>query len=206
MMKLLNDKQQSDPVFKKIVSDTAKLTSSRPEILEKRTYQLKKWRDNNPELFKNICIYSMLNSWQSKPEKKLFEFVKLLDGFDFKKNQRIKSKLFVSSTKEKQIDIADKSKRIYIEFDGIFHFKDIFKKNVLLDINIKDKLLDEHIFNHNWTLIRVSYDQFIYKTKIINKIKIDSSYFKQECLDEIIRLLQNNIPGVYKIGAAYGKY
>ena len=88
-------------------------------------------------------------------------------------------------------------------YDGKIHFLPLFNEIILQKNQIKDNEVDAHIKNHNWTLIRVSYDQFVYSTKIINKVKHDASYFKQECLDEIVRILNSNVPGIYKIGSTY---
>jgi very-short-patch-repair endonuclease len=201
--KLMSKINQSDFMRKKS-SETAKKTSSRSEIIKIRSEQLNSWRKNNPQDFYNKCIHKMINSWHSKPETKLFEFISNINGFNFKRNQRVKSELFISSTKEKQIDMCDKEKRIYIEFDGILHFLPKFGVDVLESTKNKDKLLDLHIAKHNWILIRVSYDQFIYSTKSLNKAKQDTSYFKQECLNKIIEILNNKVPGIYKIGDVYG--
>ena len=48
MMTVLNSKQQKTKEFKKIVSDTAKATSTRPEIQQQRSIRLKAWRDKDP--------------------------------------------------------------------------------------------------------------------------------------------------------------
>lgn len=206
MMTELNKRQQSDPEFQKLVSETAKITSARPEIQEQRAAKLKKWRDENPEDFHNQCITKMIGSFQSKPEKKLFEFVSMLDGFYFKKNQFINSLLICNKSHNKQMDMGDKEKRIYIEFDGILHFEPRRGTEILEKIQQKDKEIEQHITNHNWTLIRVSYDQFKYSTKMVNKVKQDNSYFKQECLDKIVEILNSNQSGIYKIGEVYGQH
>jgi len=203
--KLMSQINQSDLMRKKS-SVTAKKTSARPEIIKARSQRLAKWRKNHPKDFHDKCVNKMISSWYSKPETKLFEYVSNIDGFLFKRNQRVKSNTFLSQTKEKQIDICDKEKRIYIEFDGCLHFEPKFGNEVLTKNIIRDKLLDQHISNHNWTLIRVSYDQYISRVKQINKVKQDASYFKQECLDKIVEILNNNIPGIYKIGKAYGQH
>jgi hypothetical protein len=197
MMTKLNDRQQSDPSFKELVSKTAQLTSARPEIMEARAKRLKNWRENNSEDFYEKCIKKMITTFQSKPEKKLFEFVSSLDGFNFKRNQFMKSINFSSVSNKRQIDIFDKEKRIYIEYDGHIHFKDIFGIDVLQKNKIKDNEIEHHISNHGWTLIRISYDQYV------DRNKIEKSYFKQGCLDRIVEILNNRVPGIYKIGAAY---
>lgn len=203
LMTELNRKQQSNVGFQKIVSETAKKTSSRKDIQEARSQRLRKWRTDNPLAFYNKCVKKMITTFQSKPEKILYKYVASLDEFCFKRNGFLKSKYFTSKSKRRQVDIYDKNKRIYIEFDGKIHFVPIFNEIVLQSNQIKDNEVDEHIKKHNWTLIRVSYDQFIYSSKMINKVKHDASYFKQECLDEIVRILNSNVPGIYKIGAVY---
>ena len=138
----------------------------------------------------------MISSWQSRPEKLLFEIVSNVSGYCFKRNQTVKSNNFANKSKRKQIDIADKQRRVYIEYDGQLHFKQT-KFNQLDSVKLKDKLLDEHITQHNWTLIRVSCDQFSYRK---------SDYgFKRGCLDRIFQILDNPTPGVHYIGKAYVK-
>lgn len=199
---LMSEINQTD-LMKQKASETAIKTSARPEIIEQRTLQLKEWRKENPEDFYEKCVKPMINSFQSKPELKLFEFISLLDGFSFKRNQFVNSLLINNKSHNKQIDIGDKNKRIYIEFDGVLHFFPKFGEDHLINIKEKDSQLNQHIINHNWTLIRISYDQFVNKTNVVNKVKIDTSFFKKECLDEIIELLNANKHGVYKIGEAY---
>ncbi len=189
--------------MKKKASETAKLTSARPDILEKRSEQLKKWRDDHREDFHNKCTIPMINSFQSKPEKILFNNLSKLENFNFKQNQFIKSKIFTSSSNKRQIDIIDIGNRVYVEFDGMVHFKPIYGEEMLLKTKIREKEVENVILSNNWTLIRVSYDQFVYSTKKINKIKQDASYFKPECLQKIAEILKENKPGVYKIGNAY---
>jgi very-short-patch-repair endonuclease len=193
---------QSD-IMRQKASETAIKTSARPEILSQRTANLKKWRDENPEDFHNQCIKKMIGSFQSKPEKKLFELVSSLDGFVFKRNQFINSLLVSNKSHNKQMDMGDKAKRIYIEFDGILHFEPRRGIQILEQSKARDREIEQHIINHNWTLIRVSYDQFKYSTKMVGKIKTDASYFKQECLDKLVSILHDGKPGIYKIGEAY---
>lgn len=194
----LNEKQQSDPKFQELVRQTAIKTSARKDIQENRTKRLKKWRDEHPDEFNEKCISKMIGSFQSKPEKKLFDFLNSLNVFNFKRNQFVNSLLITNKSHNKQVDIADKDNRIYIEFDGVLHFEPKFGQETLDGVRKRDSELDQHILKHNWLLIRVSYDQYV------DKDKIEKSYFKQECLDKIIEILNNKQPGIYKIGAAYG--
>lgn len=206
LMSKINEKLQNNEEYKKALSERAKITSARQDIQVKRSAQLKNWRDNNIEIFHNKCVKKMLKAFQSKPEIALYKFLCTKDNFSFKRNQFIHSNLLTNKSSKKQIDIGDKNKRIYIEFDGILHFEPKFGEDNLERIKQKDREIEQHISKHNWTLIRVSYDQFKYSTKTINKIKEDASYFKPECLEQIQQILNDNKPGIYKIGEAYKNF
>ena len=185
------------PFMRKIASEAAKKTSARPEIQKQRTEQLKKWRDNNPKDFYEKCVSKLLNSWQSQPEKMLFNIVVNYNNYNFSRNQKIKSTTFTSKSKIKQIDIGDRSRRIYLEYDGPLHF--LNKLGQYKYVHEKDILLNECIENRKWVLIRVSYDQFSYKY---------GGLFSEKCMNQIFKILNDPKPGVYYIGKAYcnGKY
>ena len=192
--------------MKRKASDTAKKTSARKDIQKKRSLQLKKWRDENPEEFYDKCISKMVGYFHSKPELKLFHFMKSFENFNFKLNRFIKSDTFTTITKKRQIDIGDDDNGIFVEFDGIFHFLPKFGEEVLKQKQKKDQEIDEYIQNQKMILIRVSYDQYQTKIHQMDKIKFDASCFRQECLDEIINILNYKKPGVYRIGNKYDKY
>src|SRR5690606_34369140 len=99
--------------------------------------------------------------------------------FNFKRHQIIKSEKFISASKRKDIDIADKDNRIYIEYDGGLHFKET-SIHSLCETQQKDILLDNHIIKHKWTLIRISHDQFSY-----NKCNYG---FSKECLELLFNI------------------
>ena len=198
-------KVNQSSVMRKKASDTAKITSARKDIQEKRSFQLKRWRSSNQEDFYNKCTKRMINAFQSKPEKKLLEFLKSIDGFDFQNNQFITSALISTKTNRKQVDIADVNKKIYIEFDGVLHFLPKRGETLLNSIKMKDAQLDRYILENNYIIIRVSYDQFVDKSKTTDHVKYDASYFKPECLEKIKIILSEAKPGIYKIGKAYEK-
>jgi hypothetical protein len=191
--KVMSDVNKSD-VMRKKASETAKKTSARKDVQEKRAAQLKKWRDENPDDFYDKCISKMLTIYSSKPEKLLYNLVKDHPKYNLKRHRKIRSDKF-KAYKQRDVDIGDADKRIYIEYDGPLHFKQT-SMNQLEGVQERDRLLDEHIIKHGWFLIRVSYDQFSYRK---------SDYgFKNECLEKVFGILDDPLPGVHKIGAAYG--
>lgn len=136
-------------------------------------------------------------TWFSKPEKMLFAYLVALPEFDFRFNQVVISKTFDWNSKRKQVDMADKSKNIYVEYDGPFHFMPCGNEARLLETKKRDDLLNKYIEDNKFIIIRISYDQFNDRKKIKN------SFFNEECLVELNKILNEKIPGVYKIGNKY---
>lgn len=194
--KVMGDVNRSD-IMRKKSSDTAKKTSARRDIQLERAARIHVWQKNNPQEFYDKCISKALNCWNSKPESLLYKIIVARTDYNFRRHQRVKSEYFISTTKEKEVDIGDKSKRVYIEFDGPLHFKDTTLHKLDI-IHTKDKLLDDHITRHGWVLIRVGSDQFSYRK---------SDYgFKKECIDKIFGILDSPTPGVHYIGEVYDEY
>lgn len=181
--------------FRHRSSITAQETSKQPHVLKSRTERLQAWRDNNREKFYEKCTSAALKKKTSKPEKILLSFLQSVEGYSFKGNQVVKSETFSTKSKRKQIDMADKLKRVYVEFDGIIHFDPRVKGlENLIASQERDRMLDDHIVKHGWTLIRVSYDQFSYKR---------GGTFDENCLESIRKVLKDPLPGVFRIGSAY---
>jgi hypothetical protein len=187
------------PEARKKSSETAKKTSARPEIMKARTEKLANWRDLHFDEFYKKCTSVMHNTWHSKPEKNLFEILNNLQGFEFKFSQVVKSENFTNKSKRKQVDVADKHARIYVEYDGILHFKNVFnvdsENNNTKRVQELDVQLERHIFAHNWTLIRISYDQ----TK-------RNGSLREGCVKILLDFLKNPKPGIYLIGDLYRLY
>jgi hypothetical protein len=215
LMTELNATVMKSPEVRKKLSDVAKRTSKRPDILEKRSKQLQNWRDNYPDQFLEKCtnkllqwklenpdkvqenIIEFVNSFKSKAEKELKIFLRTLDNFNFKNNQFISDDSFISKTKRKQVDFIDYKKNIFIEYDGQFHFENKMNPDRLVIQRSIDKLFDKYIIDNNLILIRISFDQFRYGSK---------PHFIQTCLDQLISILNNPSPGIFWIGTAYDKY
>lgn len=178
-------------------SEVAKETSKRPEIIERRTQNLREWRSQHFEDFYEKCVMPMIGALeklngdihQTTPEKVLQNLLSGIEGYDFKYSQCVKSNHFSSLSKRKQVDFGDKSRRVYVEFDGVRHFRDF--NGSLKKIREQDDALDSHIIEHGWTLLRISYDQFTGKK------------FSETCIKSLFELLSNPKPGVFRIGKEY---
>lgn len=179
-------------IGRKKSSETAVKTSSRPEIIENRSNNLKNWRINNPEDFYNKCT-SKCQKFMTKPERILYEECLKIDK-SFNRNQRIWNAKFTTISKRRQIDILHKEKLIAIEFDGIYHFKNIKKGQNLENTRSKDNELNEVLSSIGYAVIRVSYEDYDHK---------QGGKFSQRAINMIKLLVDNPIPGVYKIGESY---
>jgi very-short-patch-repair endonuclease len=183
--------------FRKRSSEVAKKTSSRKDILENRTKQLREWRENHPDEFYEKCTSVMINSWKSKPELHLFK--SLNEKYSFlKRNQKLhrKGKFLSTRSNIRQIDIMSIENKIIVEFDGVHHFKNIHGQDVLEKNKLKDKELNEVMTDEGWTVIRVSHDQYTYKS---------GEGFKKECLDEVTKIIETKERGLFLIGESYEK-
>lgn len=177
--------------FRERSSITAKKTSSRPEILKARTDQLAKWRNENPEAFREKCTDKMLNSWQSIPEKKLFNIVE--ERFEgFKRNQRVYDSRFETKSKKRQIDIFCKDRKIIIEFDGPLHFNDYFGKDNLATTQRKDKRLNQIMVDKGYCVIRVSHDTYYPKEE-----------FDQSIINNLFQIISEAKNELYLLGNSY---
>lgn len=180
-------------------SQIAKETSARPEILASRTDALRKWRDDNFETFYEKCVMPMIGACptatgeirQTKPEQVMLELLKDRNDYDFKYAQCIKSNAFQALSKRKQVDFGDKKARVYVEFDGIHHFRRVMRDEMFEKTRAADNELNRQIELRGWTLIRVSYDQF------------NGKKFSEACVKSLFQILDNPKPGVFKIGESY---
>ena len=109
----------------------------------------------------------------------------------FKKNEALETK-----TNRKQIDICDKTKSFYIEFDGPTHFKPIYGIETFENTKKRDLLTEDFILKNNKTLIRISFDQFKDQRK-------NGGFFKEDCLKKLYYILDSKLKGIYKIGDKY---
>lgn len=200
--------------FRRRTSETATQTSTRPEIIAQRSKQLAVWRENNPELCKEIiiklqeggkkwrkdhpqefydkCIKPMLNSWKSKPETVLFNFCKDIDD-GFNNTSFVKHSSFTTKTNSRQIDIFHSHKNIIVEFDGPLHFDDIFGEEDFAMKQQRDRQLNA--LSDVYCIIRVSYEHYNRKREC----------FDSDILDNIRQIIISPKVGLYLFGELYGK-
>lgn len=146
------------------------------EFIEKTRERMKKlWQD--PTYVKNHMIANKVFS--SKGERELINYFKnnfIEDNWTF--GGAIK---FNNTTITR--DLYSNKLKVCIEYDGIWHFKDIHGQ--LEEKQYKDKCLEEWVIENNWKLVRIK-DELYRKNKEfwINKL-IESIYNSNE---QIIKL------------------
>lgn len=171
LFSFLNEKYKD--IYNKNRSETAIRTSSRKDILDKRSENLRRWRENNPEDFYKKCTSKMIKRvWFSAPEKYL---KKILSEYGFKHSQTIKNKKFTTKSKRRQIDFLNRDEKMIVEFDGQHHFEVIKKYcNNLEYIRKKDNELNDVMTGKGYLVIRISHDAWSPSNKRIkvNYLKI----------------------------------
>jgi len=169
-------------------SETAKITSARPDIQKARAEVLRLWRKNNPD-----WMDKTVHRFSSKPEKELYRIVKEFIPLS-KSNQRIRNNKFLTESRYRQCDILDRESKIVIEFDGPFHFHDIGKSKFEF-AKQKDTRFNEVMLSKGYIVIRISYDLFSY-----SKVAYG---FKEETISSIRRIISEKTPGIFLLGGMY---
>lgn len=191
--KLLGDLNKTE-AFRRKSSETAMATSTRPDIKEKRTKQLREWREKNPDDFYEKCVKKFSSCFNSKPETLLRKILdEAFEDYYFSKSILKSQEYFLSTkTRRRQLDAMSYEKRIIVEFDGQYHFKDDSER--LVKTKQKDEELNDALPKLGYMLIRISYDQYSYRR---------GGTFSEECLKKLFDALRDPKPGVIKIGKAY---
>lgn len=66
-------------------------------------------------------------------------------------------------------DFIIENKKIWIEYDGEFHYKKYYEEQNFEKIQINDKLKDEYAKKHGWKMIRIPYWEFDNIEEILDK-------------------------------------
>jgi len=149
------------------------------ETKEKISISIKnKWEDPN---YAEKCINSLSNNrnFSSKGEREILRILKekyindewTSGGLLKYKNERI------------QRDIFSKKLKVCIEYDGIWHFKNI--NGQLKRKQYKDNLLNEWCVINNYRILRVRDGRYIYDKENIFNLIIDFVYNSNERYKEL---------------------
>jgi hypothetical protein len=177
--------------FRKKSSDTAKITSARKDIQERRSLQLKNWRDNNKEKFLLAASKLFSIKKKTKPEVAIDRW--LIENYNgvFKYSQFFYSKTFNTISSKKQVDFLSCDRSIIIEVDGPLHFKESFDQ--LKKTREKDIALSRYSIVNKKCLIRISFDCWAQST----------GNFSQSTLDKVKQIIDNPNIGVHFVGKSW---
>lgn len=192
LMKRVNKENQE--YFNKVRSEAAIRTSARPEIIEKRTENLARWREANPEKFWNI-VRKFHESFKSGLEDILEERIKDLPLIGFRRNQQLRNTrwFLINRSHIRQLDFYNRAEKIIIECDGYIHFKNVERWNQLELVNEKDKELEKFCQANGFTLIRLAESCFDRRKRTILHEAI------------VVKLISEKRRGVFKFGEEYGE-
>lgn len=125
----------------------------------------------NPDQFykcmenrENIVVQHQMFS--SKNERELLKIIKTeFPSYNFTSGGNFK----LEDNSRKSLDIYSKDFKIIIEYDGIYHFKDIYGN--FEKVKHKDRLIEKWCIDNNWKIIRVNEKTYhLHKEKVINTI------------------------------------
>ena len=122
--------------------------------------------------------------WSSKVEREIVSYFKE----NFPKDEWTSGGRIKIDDVSISRDLYSKKLKICIEYDGIWHFKDIHGQ--LEKKKYKDKKLEEWCIINNYKLIRIDEDYY-------------NSLNKEEFYDEITKIVYNDNSNIIKIGNRY---
>jgi very-short-patch-repair endonuclease len=179
---------------RKSSSNTAKVTSARPEILDQRTENLRAWREREPEKFQ-ATVTKFVGYKTTKPERTMLRFVQeAFPKYGFKGNQQLRSneRFLINKSRIRQIDVLSRTHKVIIEVDGWLHFNEVKGWSKLALIQAKDHELNVSVPEMGYLLVRVAYDQWN-----------NAGELSDACKWLIAQALRVPAPGVLKIGGLY---
>lgn len=102
--------------------------------------------------------------FSSKNEKELFNIIKKdFQSFTSGGSFKLDEKTFLP------LDMYSKDLKLIIEYDGIYHFKDIYGN--LKQVQERDAKLNQWCVNNNWKIIRVNEKTYLlHKQKVLKEI------------------------------------
>jgi hypothetical protein len=161
-------------------SNTRVISEGLKEKISNRLKEL--WKD--VDYLSNIINDNFTNTnkriyFSSKGEREVIEYFKTEFSAD---NWSSGGGIIHDGTRLSR-DLFSKKLKVIIEYDGVWHFKDIHGQ--LEDKQIKDKALEDWVVENNWRLIRIKED--VYKSN------------KQLWIKELVRCVYNDNRQIIKI-------
>lgn len=138
-------------------------------------------------------VEKLSRTFHSIPELKLFNVVREKYGDEVQNSRVVYNKKFTNRSKKRQLDVVMFDRKILVEFDGPYHFKPMPDQKSLISKRIQDAELNEVLSSSGWIVIRVGDSTFHRKTKT----------FDPETILKVFKHIDENIPGVYKLGVEY---
>lgn len=126
-----------------------------------------KFRIEHPEIANKWTSTHINNKhFNSKGEKELLNIIQnQFPQFHFTCGSLRK----IAERTYKSLDIYSNELKLIIEYDGVYHFKNIY--NNLEQVQLKDELLNKWCINNNWKIIRVNEITYInQKDKVLSTI------------------------------------
>ena len=93
-------------------------------------------------------------------------------------NKRYFKDLFGIGGQNLKPDFIIEDIKVWIEFDGEFHYNDFYKDGSYETLKYHDKLKDEYAKEHGWRLIRIRYWEYDNIENILDEILNKSNEVK----------------------------
>ena len=122
---------------------------------------------NNPVWIKNMENFTNNKRFSSKAERVLAENL----GANFRRHKQVK----LHTNRRIDVDIAHKTKDVWIESDGLFHFEKVHKNHDFKKSKDRDSEEEEYCLNNSILLIRVKN----YEYSIDEQIKFVNESIKE---------------------------
>ena len=105
---------------------------------------------------------------KSKGEKKIIEYLDK-KGYFYLNDEPCFENLTSIYNRVLRPDFILPEHKIWIEYDGVYHFEDVNKDGSFESLKIRDKRKDEYAKKHGWKMIRIPYWEFDNIEEILEK-------------------------------------
>lgn len=122
-------------------------------LTEDSKNKIREWHKSHPENYENFRMLGMNSNntrYSSKAERLLYDALSL-EKNDFKRHFVVRSQ-----NMKFDVDIVSNDKKVWIESDGIWHFKQVHKGHNFELTQLRDKIEEIEAIKQNVLLIRVN--------------------------------------------------